>query len=65
MDAMVDAYRASLWLAGPYSESGDILIEGLPLPDIKPGDLIATPVSGAYQLSMASNYNGACKPAVL
>ncbi len=35
------------------------------MPDIKPGDLIAVPVSGAYQLSMGSNYNGACKPAVL
>lgn len=65
MDARVDTYRASPWLAGPYCESGDILIEGLPLPDIKPGELITIPVSGAYQLSMASNYNGACKPAVL
>jgi diaminopimelate decarboxylase len=35
------------------------------LPDIQSGELIAVPVSGAYQLSMASNYNGASKPAVL
>jgi diaminopimelate decarboxylase len=53
------------WLAGPYCESGDILIEALPLPEVQPGELIAVPVSGAYHLSMASNYNGACKPAVL
>jgi len=53
------------WLGGPYCESGDILIEDLALPDIEPGELIAVPVSGAYQLSMASNYNGARKPAVL
>jgi diaminopimelate decarboxylase len=53
------------WLAGPYCESGDVLIEALPLPDVQPGELIAVPVSGAYQLSMASNYNGACRPAVL
>jgi diaminopimelate decarboxylase len=53
------------WLAGPHCESGDVLIEALPLPDLEPGELIAVPVSGAYHLSMASNYNGACKPAVL
>ena len=53
------------WLGGPYCESGDVLIEALPLPDVQPGELIAVPVSGAYQLSMASNYNGACRPAVV
>jgi len=53
------------WLAGPYCESGDILIEGLPLPQIQPGDVIAVPVCGAYQLSMSSNYNGARRPAAL
>ncbi len=53
------------WLAGPYCESGDILIQGLPLPEVQPGELIAVPVSGAYHLSMASNYNGACRPAAL
>ncbi|MGE5224259.1 MAG: diaminopimelate decarboxylase family protein, partial [Omnitrophica WOR_2 bacterium] len=53
------------WFAGPYCESGDILIEELPMPDVVPGELIAVPVSGAYQLAMGSNYNGARKPAVL
>ena len=53
------------WLAGPYCESSDILVEALPMPDIQPGELIAVPVSGAYHLSMGSNYNGARKPAVL
>jgi diaminopimelate decarboxylase len=41
------------------------LIEALALPEIEGGDLIAVPVSGAYQLSMGSNYNGARKPAVV
>ena len=41
------------------------MIEALPLPEIQAGELIAIPVSGAYHLSMASNYNGACRPAVL
>ncbi|MFN2241375.1 MAG: diaminopimelate decarboxylase [Anaerolineae bacterium] len=53
------------WLAGPYCESGDILIHGLPFAEVEPGELVAVPMSGAYQLSMASNYNGACKPAVV
>ena len=53
------------YLAGPYCESGDLLIENLPLPQVQEGELLTTPAAGAYQLSMASNYNGACRPAVL
>jgi len=52
-------------IAGPYCESGDIIIEGLPMPEVHAGDLIAIPVAGAYHLSMSSNYNGARRPAVL
>jgi diaminopimelate decarboxylase len=52
-------------IGGPYCESGDILIEDLPFPEIEEGERIAIPVSGAYQLSMSSNYNGARRPAVL
>ncbi len=52
-------------IAGPYCESGDILIDNLQMPRIEQGELIAIPVSGAYQLSMSSNYNGALRPAVL
>ena len=53
------------WLAGPYCESGDVLIEALPMPAMDPGELVAVPVSGAYHLTMSSNYNGACRPAVV
>jgi diaminopimelate decarboxylase len=52
-------------IAGPYCESGDVLIEDLRMPKLQAGELIAVPVSGAYQLSMASHYNGARQPAVL
>ena len=52
-------------IAGPYCESGDVVIEGLPMPKIHEGDLLAIPASGAYHLSMSSNYNGARKPAVV
>ncbi|RME61479.1 MAG: hypothetical protein D6790_07775 [Caldilineae bacterium] len=42
-----------------------MLIEELPMPAVEEGELIAIPVSGAYHLMMASNYNGARRPAVL
>ncbi len=52
-------------IAGPYCESGDIVIENLAMPEIHEGELIAIPVAGAYHLSMSSNYNGARRPAAL
>jgi diaminopimelate decarboxylase len=52
-------------IAGPYCESGDVVIEDLFMPTIQEGELIAIPAAGAYQLSMSSNYNGARRPAVL
>jgi diaminopimelate decarboxylase len=53
------------WIAGPFCESGDVLIEAIPMPELQAGELLAVPVSGAYHLAMQSNYNGARKPAVL
>ncbi len=52
-------------IAGKYCESGDILIEGIELPALEPGDLLAMPAVGAYTLSMASNYNMALRPPVV
>lgn len=52
-------------IAGPYCESGDVLITDLPMPAVEEGELVALPVAGAYQISMASNYNGARRPAVI
>ena len=52
-------------IAGPFCESGDVIIKDLPMPKIEEGELIAVPMSGAYQLSMSSNYNGARRPAVV
>jgi len=56
---------ARISIAGPYCESGDVVIEDLPMSNLEEGELIAIPVAGAYHLSMSSNYNGARKPAVL
>ena len=52
-------------IVGKFCESGDQLITDIDLPEMKRGDFLAIPVSGAYQLSMASNYNLAARPAVL
>lgn len=59
------APNTKLMIAGKYCETGDVLIPEIMLPNVERGDLLAVPVSGAYQLSMASNYNLAARPAVL
>ena len=53
-------------LVGKHCESGDVLIDEAWLPDATGvGDVIATPVTGAYGYSMASNYNRVPRPAVV
>jgi diaminopimelate decarboxylase len=53
-------------LVGKHCESGDVLIADAKLPaDIHVGDVIATPVTGAYGHSMGSNYNKVPRPAVV
>jgi diaminopimelate decarboxylase len=53
-------------VVGKHCEGGDILVRDVFLPaDIRPGDLVAVPASGAYSRSMASNYNHATKPPVV
>jgi diaminopimelate decarboxylase len=58
------AAKGSDRLVGRYCEEGDVLAEGVHLP-VVPGDLIAVPTAGAYQLSMASAYNLVPQPAVV
>lgn len=52
-------------VVGRYCESGDLLIREIALPPVAPGDLLALPASGAYNLAMASNYNHSFRPAVI
>jgi diaminopimelate decarboxylase len=52
-------------IAGRYCETGDVLIGSVQLPRPAVGDLVAVPVAGAYQLSMAGNYNLVPRPAVV
>ncbi len=51
-------------IVGPLCESGDFLIDSVDLPELVPGDILALPVAGAYQLSMASNFNATLRPPV-
>jgi diaminopimelate decarboxylase len=60
-----DSGVTNVAIAGKYCETGDILIQTVALPLPRVGDLVAVPVSGAYQLAMASNYNMAPRPAVV
>jgi diaminopimelate decarboxylase len=53
-------------LVGKHCETGDIIIRDIQLPsDVVPGDFIATPATGAYGRSMASNYNHVPRPPVV
>jgi len=53
-------------IVGKHCETGDIVIKDIDLPDdIRPGDLLATPATGAYGRSMATNYNHISRPPVV
>jgi diaminopimelate decarboxylase len=52
-------------VAGMHCESGDILVTDAMLASPQVGDVLVTPATGAYGYSMASNYNGAPRPAVI
>ena len=52
-------------VCGKHCESGDVLIEGIRLPEPRRGDLLAVPATGAYTLSMGSNYNAVPLPAAV
>lgn len=52
-------------IAGKCCESGDILVENARLPEVKAGDLIAVLATGAYNYSMASNYNRIPRPPIV
>jgi diaminopimelate decarboxylase len=56
----------SVRLVGKHCESGDVLVDDARLPaDLAVGDVVATPVTGAYGYAMASNYNRVGRPPVV
>jgi diaminopimelate decarboxylase len=53
-------------IVGKHCEQGDVLVSDARLPaGVRRGDLLATPTTGAYGYSMASNYNKVPRPAVV
>jgi len=53
-------------VVGKHCESGDVLVRDAPIPeDLRVGDILGTPVTGAYGHSMGSNYNKVLRPAVV
>ena len=52
-------------IAGKHCESGDILIKNATLPVTQPGDCLVVMATGAYNYSMASNYNRLPRPAAV
>ena len=60
------AKKVSSRIVGKHCETGDIVIREIDLEnDIVPGDLLATPATGAYGRSMATNYNHVPRPPVI
>ncbi len=64
-DPFADRTR-SVRVVGKHCETGDVVVsDGYVPEDIQVGDVLATPVTGAYGHSMASNYNKVPRPAVV
>ena len=56
---------STVTVVGKHCESGDVLIDAVELPEAHRGDLLAIPATGAYTLSMSSNYNALPRPAAV
>lgn len=52
-------------IAGKHCESGDLLLKDIALPEADPGDILVVFATGAYNYSMASNYNRFPRPAAV
>jgi diaminopimelate decarboxylase len=64
-DRMGEAGHERCHVAGKHCESSDVLIHDAVLPSPRAGDLLVTPVTGAYGHAMANNYNGVPRPPVI
>jgi diaminopimelate decarboxylase len=60
-----DPPTAVFSVCGKHCESGDVLIDGVPLAAPRRGDILAVPATGAYTLAMSSNYNAVPRPAAV
>ncbi|MEO0375572.1 MAG: diaminopimelate decarboxylase [Cyanobacteria bacterium P01_A01_bin.17] len=62
---MTEAASKTVTIAGKHCESGDILLKDAALPPSQPGDILVILGTGAYNYSMASNYNRLPRPAAV
>jgi diaminopimelate decarboxylase len=62
---MSAALTEEVTVAGKHCESGDVLIKQATLPKTEPGDILVVLGTGAYNYSMASNYNRIGRPAAV
>ncbi|MGL5083026.1 MAG: diaminopimelate decarboxylase [Microcoleaceae cyanobacterium] len=62
---MSEPCTETVTIAGKHCESGDILVKTAQLPQCQPGDLLVAMGTGAYNYSMASNYNRLPRPGAL
>ena len=62
---MGEPARETWTVAGCCCESGDLIQENVPLPEPRRGDILAVLTTGAYNYSMASNYNRIPRPPVV
>lgn len=62
---MNDAREVTCTVAGRCCESGDLIQENIQLPEMRRDDLLAVLTTGAYNFTMASNYNRLCRPALV
>ncbi|NES83518.1 MAG: diaminopimelate decarboxylase [Moorea sp. SIO2B7] len=62
---MSAALQEKVTIAGKHCESGDLVIKDAQLPETQPGDILVVMATGAYNYSMASNYNRLPRPAAV
>lgn len=62
---MAEPLTQSVAVAGKHCESGDIVIKQAQLPETQAGDVLVVMATGAYNYSMASNYNRLPRPAAV
>jgi diaminopimelate decarboxylase len=62
---MSEPLTETVTIAGKHCESGDILIKEAKLPHTESGDIFVVMSTGAYNYSMASNYNRIPRPAAV
>jgi diaminopimelate decarboxylase len=64
-DRLLEPWTETVQLVGRQCESGDLLVDGAPMPPAHVGDLVVMTATGAYAYTMSNNYNGALKPAIV